>query len=123
LACRPELVSGSLNKKTTPQTQKTFTINSMKNYYTYILTNKNNTTLYIGVTSNLEKRLYEHKNGLIDGFTKKYNCHKLVYFEHAIDVHSAISREKQLKNWHREWKLNLIRESNPDFRDLSLDWD
>lgn len=92
----------------------------MKQYFVYILTNLTNNVLYIGVTNNLEKRIYEHKNKLVDGFTKKYNLSKLVYFEECSTVVDAIAREKQLKNWHREWKFNLIRKINPSFNDLSL---
>ena len=92
-------------------------------YYTYILANWNNRVLYIGVTNNLERRLYEHKNGLADGFTKKYKVHKLVYFDCTADVRSAIAREKQLKGWTREKKEQLVRETNPTWRDLSLDWE
>ena len=88
----------------------------------YIMTNYSETTLYIGVTSNLEKRVWEHKNKVVEGFTNKYNVNKLVYFELTDSIESAIKREKQLKRWHREWKLNLIKENNPDFKDLSLDW-
>ncbi len=88
----------------------------------YIMTNYSETTLYIGVTSNLEKRVWEHKNKVVKGFTNKYNVNKLVYFELTDSIESAIKREKQLKRWHREWKLNLIKENNPDFKDLSLDW-
>ena len=91
-------------------------------YYVYILTTENNSVIYIGVTNDLQRRLKEHKNEQIDGFTKKYHIHKLVYFEKYNDINTAIKREKQLKNWHREWKINLIKENNPDFRDLSLDW-
>lgn len=90
----------------------------MKNYYVYILTNKNNTTLYIGVTNDIERRLYEHKNGLVDGFTKKYNLHKLIYLEETSDALSAISREKQLKGWKREKKEVLINQVNPTWKDL-----
>ena len=89
-----------------------------KQYYVYILTNKSNKVLYIGVTNDLEHRMYEHKNKIIDGFTKKYNLTKLVYYEATTDVRSAIEREKQLKNWHREWKLNLVKEFNPEWKDL-----
>lgn len=89
-------------------------------YYVYILTNKNNTTFYIGVTNNIVKRLFEHRTGLIEGFTKRYRLKKLVYLEEYNDVNEAIAREKQLKNWHREWKLNLIRRVNPEFNDLSV---
>ena len=88
-------------------------------YYVYILSNKTNTVLYIGVTNNLERRLYEHKNKLIDGFTKKYNVNKLVYFETTTDVKSAIQREKQLKNLVRRKKDELIDSVNPEWRDLS----
>ena len=87
-------------------------------YYVYILTNKSNNVLYIGVTNDLVRRIYEHKNKMIGGFTKKYNLTKLVYYEATTDVRSAIEREKQLKNWHREWKVNLIKELNPEWKDL-----
>ena len=90
-----------------------------KQYYVYILTNKSNKVLYIGVTNDLERRMYEHKNKMVNGFTKKYNLTKLVYFEATSDVRGAIEREKQLKNWHRDWKLNLIKEFNPDWKDLT----
>ncbi len=93
-----------------------------KTYCVYILASKRNGTLYIGVTSNLEKRIYEHKNGVADGFTKKYKVHHLVYYECGNDVVSAITREKQLKKWNRQWKLNLIEKENPMWRDLSEDW-
>ena len=93
-----------------------------KTYAVYIMTNYSETSLYVGVTSNLPKRVWEHKNKVVEGFTEKYNVDKLVYFETTDSIESAIKREKQLKNWHREWKINLIKEKNPDFRDLSLDW-
>ncbi len=93
-----------------------------RSYYVYILMNERNTTLYIGVTNNIERRLYEHMHGLVPGFTKKYNVHKLVYVEETSSAYAAISREKQLKNWHREWKLNLIKQENPTFADLSASW-
>ena len=89
-------------------------------YYVYILTNKNNTTFYIGVTNSIEKRLFEHKFGLQEGFTKKYKVKKLVYLEEYNDINQAIAREKQLKNWHRDWKLNLIKKVNPEFNDMSI---
>ena len=79
-----------------------------KQYYIYILTNKSNKVIYIGVTNDLERRMFEHRNKLVEGFTKRYNLMKLVYYEVTEDVESAISREKQLKNWHRDWKINLI---------------
>mgnify|MGYP001363818540 CR=1 FL=1 len=88
------------------------------NSYVYILTNKFNNVFYIGVTSDLIKRTWEHKNKIVKGFTKKYNLHKLVYYEIACDIENAILREKQLKKWHRQWKINLIREFNPTFEDL-----
>lgn len=91
----------------------------MKQYYVYILTNNTGSTLYIGVTNNLVRRIYEHKNKLIPGFSSKYNLKKLVYYEISSEIESAILREKQLKNWHREWKINLIRQNNPGFKDLS----
>ncbi|WP_199482665.1 GIY-YIG nuclease family protein [Vibrio owensii] len=85
----------------------------------YILTSKNNSVLYIGVTSQLAQRIWQHKNGVVEGFTKKYHVHKLVYFELFEDMSTAINREKQLKQWKREWKLDLVRKTNPDFLDLS----
>jgi len=87
-------------------------------YHVYILANKKNGTLYIGVTSNLVKRVYEHKNDLTHGFTKKYKVHNLVYYETTEDVESAIGREKQLKKWKRAWKIELIEKQNPGWRDL-----
>ncbi len=87
----------------------------------YIATNEFNTVLYIGITSDLNRRSYEHKNKIIEGFTSKYNVNKIVYFEETLDIKSAIAREKQLKNWHRQWKLNLIKKVNPEFKDLLLD--
>ena len=93
------------------------------NYYVYILTTQNNKVMYIGVTNNLERRLYEHKNKMVDGFTKKYNVHKLVYYEHTTDVYSAIEREKQLKKWRREKKNALVETLNPEWKDLSLEWE
>ena len=85
----------------------------------YILTNSTNSTFYIGVTSNLPKRIWEHKNKVVDGFSNKYNLHKLVYYELTENIEAVINREKQLKNWHRDWKINLIKENNPEFCDLS----
>ena len=82
---------------------------------------RKNGTLCIGVTNNLIKRFYEHKNDLVEGFTKKYGVHRLVYYEQSEDVMSAIEREKQLKNWHRDWKINQINRFNPGWKDLSDD--
>lgn len=87
------------------------------NFYVYILTN-NSETLYIGVTNNLERRLFEHKEGLISGFTQKYNLKKLIYYEHTSDVKAAIAREKQLKGWTRKKKLDLIMKINPQLQEL-----
>ena len=89
-----------------------------KTYAVYILINYNQTTLYVGVTENLQKRIQEHKNKFAEGFTKKYNVDKLVYYEITENVETALNREKQLKRWHRDWKINLIREFNPEFNDL-----
>ncbi|MCJ7739706.1 GIY-YIG nuclease family protein [Candidatus Microgenomates bacterium] len=88
-------------------------------YYIYIISNYTNKVLYTGVTRDLRRRIYEHKNELIDGFSKKYKLRKLIYFEEYISIHEAIVREKQLKNWHREWKMNLIQSKNPSYKDLS----
>ena len=92
-------------------------------YFVYILSNWDDSVLYIGVTGNLPRRLYEHRNGLADGFTKKYNVHKLIYFEQTNDAYSAISREKQLKKWRRSKKNELISKMNPGWNDLSKTWD
>ena len=86
----------------------------------YILASKRNGTLYVGVTSNLQKRVWTHKNDLIEGFAKKYGVHLLVYYELCDDIVSAITREKQIKKWNRAWKLQLIEAQNPDWKDL---WD
>lgn len=93
-----------------------------KTYYVYLLTNWNNQVMYVGVTNHLERRIYEHKNKLVDGFTKKYNVEKLVYFETASDVLVAIEREKQIKKWRREKKNQLVAGTNPEWKDLSLEW-
>ena len=87
-------------------------------YYVYILTNFNNKVLYIGVTNDLNRRIYEHKNKLIEGFTKKYNVNKLVYYEEYKDVNEAISREKQLKGWKRQKKDKIVEAVNPQWVDL-----
>ena len=88
-------------------------------YYVYILSNWNNKVLYVGITNNLERRLYEHKNKLLDGFTNRYNVNKLVYFEMYRDVKQAIIREKRIKGWTREKKNILISNINPNWKDLS----
>lgn len=87
-------------------------------FYVYIMTNNSNTVLYVGVTNNIIRRVFEHKNELTKGFTKKYKLHKIVYYEECLNIKSVIEREKQLKRWHRDWKLNLIKSSNPEFKDL-----
>lgn len=87
-------------------------------YYVYILASKRNGTLYIGVTNDLVRRVYEHKNELTEGFTKKYSVKDLVYFEQTSDVKEAIQREKRLKTWKRSWKIKLIEETNPNWNDL-----
>lgn len=92
----------------------------MKSYYVYIMASKKNGTLYVGVTANIMKRIFEHKEGVMDGFTKKYHIKKLVYFEETSSIQSAILREKQLKKWKREWKIELIEKDNPDWDDLYL---
>jgi len=93
-------------------------LKDMKQYCVYIMTNQANKVLYIGVTNNLPRRVNEHKNKLIKGFTEKYNVNKLVFFEQTEEVMSALKREKQLKNWHRQWKINLINSFNPNWEDL-----
>jgi len=88
-------------------------------YYVYIMTNKNNTVLYTGITNNLQRRIYEHKNKLAKGFTAKYNIDKLVYFECTSDIIAAISKEKKIKGWNRQKKEKLINMLNPEWADLS----
>ena len=87
-------------------------------YFVYLMTNKNNTVIYTGVTNDLKRRVYEHKEKLIDGFTKKYNVNKLVYFEFTSDINSAIQREKQIKAGSRQKKIDLINSINPEWKDL-----
>ena len=91
-------------------------------YYVYLLTNWNNKVMYLRVTNNLERRLYEHKNKLVKGFTEKYNVNKLVYFEETQDVTAAIAREKGIKKWRREKKNQLVNRMNPNWKDLSSGW-
>lgn len=93
-----------------------------KQYYVYILASKKYGTLYTGVTSNLVQRVYQHKNGLVEGFTKKYNVHQLVYYEIHSDIYEAITREKRIKKWYRQWKIILIEQNNPQWLDLSINW-
>ncbi|MBL7174648.1 MAG: GIY-YIG nuclease family protein [Desulfobacteraceae bacterium] len=95
---------------------------SKRRYYVYLITNWNNKVMYVGVTNNLERRIYEHKKKLVKGFTKKYNVNKLVYFEETQDVIAAINREKEIKKWRREKKNQLVNRINPTWQDLSLEW-
>ena len=90
----------------------------MKQPCVYIMANKRNGTLYTGVTGNLIKRVWEHKNNLVEGFTKRYSVHQLVYFEQHEDMVSAITREKQIKKWNRAWKIRIIEKQNPKWNDL-----
>ena len=94
-----------------------------RTYAVYIMTNYSQTSFYIGITGNLQKRVWEHKNKFVEGFTKRYNIDRLVYYELTDSVENALNREKQLKRWHRDWKINLIKEMNPEFKDLSIDWE
>jgi putative endonuclease len=91
-------------------------------YHVYIMSNPRRTVLYVGITGDLYQRVYHHKYRLIDGFTKKYLCVDLVYFEETSDVNEAITREKQLKGWRRDRKAALIETMNPEWKDLSEDW-
>jgi putative endonuclease len=93
----------------------------MKPGFVYIITNRNNTVLYTGVTSQLVQRMYQHKQKLVEGFSKKYNCHKLVYFEYGDDIEACIAREKQIKAGSRNKKVQLIESMNPEWRDLYPD--
>ncbi|RJO61549.1 GIY-YIG nuclease family protein [candidate division WS5 bacterium] len=90
----------------------------MKKSYVYILANKKNGTLYIGVASDLKKRVFQHKEKLVEGFSKKYGIDRLIYYEESNDITSAIIKEKQLKKWNRAWKIRLIEENNPNWDDL-----
>lgn len=93
----------------------------MKQFYVYILCSERNGTLYTGVTSDLIKRVYQHKNDLVDGFTKHYGVHDLAWYEVHASADAAITREKQIKKWNRQWKLELIELNNPEWRDLYSD--
>ena len=97
-------------------------MNQDRQYYVYIITNKYNKVFYIGTTRNLEGRIRQHKNKEIQGFSQKYNLNNLVYYEEFPLAMEAVQREKQLKNWHREWKINLIKSLNKDFKDLAKEW-
>lgn len=95
----------------------------MRDYYVYIITNKPKGVLYTGITNNLERRMWEHKTKQVKGFSQTYCLDKLIWYEHTNDVNEAISREKQIKNWKRQWKIELIEEQNPNWRDLSGDFE
>ena len=90
----------------------------MKQYYVYILASQKKGTLYIGMTNDLIRRIYEHKNDLVPGFTNAYHVHRLVYYEVHGEIYQAITREKQIKKWKRQWKINLIEKANPEWKDL-----
>ena len=90
----------------------------MKTYYVNIMASKKNGTLYIGVTNDLRRRVWQHKSDVHEGFTKKYGVHSLVWFEATYDIQGAIQREKQMKKWNRQWKINLIERENPEWADL-----
>lgn len=94
----------------------------MKSAYVYILASRKNGTLYTGVTSNLERRMYQHKHHLLEGFTSKYDVTQLVWYAQGDDIAAAISLEKKIKNRNRQWKIDLIEKSNPDWADLAADW-
>jgi putative endonuclease len=91
-------------------------------YYIYLLANWNNKVLYVGITNNLMRRVYEHKSKLVKGFSEKYNLTKLVYFEETTDIYTALAREKEIKQWRREKKDQMVNITNPDWVDLSKDW-
>ena len=94
----------------------------MKEYFMYIMTNKHNTVLYTGVTNDLQRRVSEHKNHLVEGFTKRYSINKLVYFESTNDINTAIEYEKKIKGMVRKRKNKLVESKNPEWKDLSIDW-
>ena len=94
---------------------------TLKTYYVYIMASRKNGTLYLGVTSNLVRRVWQHKNDIHQGFTKKYSVHRLVWYEETQDIEAAILREKQMKKWRRQWKIELIEEKNPHWNDLYED--
>lgn len=94
----------------------------MKTAFVYIMTNKNKITFYIGVTNDIKRRVWEHKNKINKDFSYRYNLTMLIHFERIEGIKQAIGREKQLKNWHRDWKINRIKEDNPEMIDLALDW-
>ena len=94
----------------------------VKQYYVYIMTNRKNGVLYTGMTNDLERRVFEHKHKIVQGFTSKYNCMRLVYYDSTPDVRAAIAREKEIKGWLRKKKITLIESMNPEWQDLSEGW-
>ncbi|GAB5535034.1 MAG: GIY-YIG nuclease family protein [Rubricoccaceae bacterium] len=92
---------------------------TQRTYFVYIISNAGRSVLYIGMTNDLHRRMREHKDGAVEGFSKQYRAGDLLWFDSFSDVNEAIAREKQIKNWHRDWKWNLVRESNPELRDLT----
>jgi len=92
-----------------------------KIYYVYIITTQNNKVMYVGMTNNLKRRIYEHKNKLVDGFTKKYNINKLVYYESSSQIDTILNREKEIKKWRREKKNKLVETLNPEWKDLAVE--
>ena len=112
------LADGAARPSSFPRKRESTGPGMQKSPTVYILASKRNRTHYIGVTSDLVKRVWEHRHDLVDGFSKKYSVHRLVYFEQHGDMASAISREKQLKKWNRAWKIALIQKGNPEWRDL-----
>jgi putative endonuclease len=94
----------------------------MKEFWVYIMASAFNGTLYVGVTSDILKRVYEHKTNAVDGFTKDHHVHHLVFLEKHQNAEAAISREKRIKRWKREWKMNLIEQDNPKWEDLAQNW-
>jgi putative endonuclease len=95
--------------------------NNISDYAVYILASKRNGTIYVGFTSDLVRHIYEHKNDLVEGFTRKYGVHLLVYYETGSDYEGTLQREKQIKEWKRKWKIELIERDNPEWRDLYED--
>lgn len=112
MSCHPGLVPGPRGHRLLRMT---------KSYYVYILASGRNGTLYVGVTNDLVRRVAEHKSGAVEGFTKQYGVDRLVWFDETSDVNAAIQREKTIKRWRRAWKLNVIEEMNPQWRDLYAD--
>jgi putative endonuclease len=116
--CHPERSEGSPRMCHPERSEGSYLLKGDKMYYVYILTNKYNKVLYVGITNDLIRRTYEHKSNLVEGFTSKYNVHKLVYYDLTSDVMSAITREKQVKGWTRNKKIKLIESMNPGWKDL-----